>query len=144
MQSQRPKTWAMIRCEIAPPLHGIDGIQQIEFDCPGFYRPELMPMSQDHRPLSVSFFRVRLYTTDLFKPGPHFPTVHPNVPVVPLLRPLAESPNSDARELAYTFGPEGTALPWMREGWDVGEENFTWAVETCCRLELPAPRAILN
>jgi hypothetical protein len=131
---------SMIRCEIAPPLHGPDGIQQIEFGCPGFYRPEFGPISQDHRPLSVSFFRARLYTTDLFKPGPHFPTIQPNVPVIGLLRPVAEVPNSATEAAAYTFGSEGTALPWMRDGWDGGESTFTWAVETSCGLELPAPK----
>lgn len=133
---------SMIRCEIAPPLHSLDGIQQIEFGCPGFYRPDLTPMSRDHRPLSVAFFRVRLYTTDLFKPGPHFPTIQPNIPVVPLLRPLTETANSGTEAATYTFGPEGTAPRWMQEGWDLGEENFTWAVETSCRLELPAPRTL--
>ena len=130
---------AMIRCEIAPSVTDGDGLQDIEFEFPGFYQPEMLGRSTDSRPLSAWFSFARLYTTDMFRPGPHFPTSHPDIPVISLMPPLAGAPVADMKTVTYTFGRGATAFRYMRDGWNLGEANFTWTEGNVSRLELPAP-----
>jgi hypothetical protein len=131
---------SMIRCEIDPAITNKDGLLDLEFEFPGFYRPDVLDRSGDDRPLSGSFSFVRLYTIDMFKPGPHFPTSSPDIPVVDLLPPFAVSPaDATATSAVYTFGPDGTALPFLRGGWGLGDDNLAWIVAAAGQIELPAP-----
>ena len=72
---------SVLRCNIDPALTRADGLLEIEFECPGFYVPAgLGGDSSDPRPLSCWFTFVRLYTTDMFSPGPHFPASELPIP----------------------------------------------------------------
>jgi hypothetical protein len=134
---------SMIRTEIDPELARQDGVLNIDFGFPGFHRPALSCDSSDDRPLSCWFSFVRIYTMDMFKPGPWFPTSHPDIPIARLLPPFAEAPgNEAAAEWArYSFGKAGTAKPFLGEGWHAGVDNFTSTVRSNAQLTLPAPRA---
>lgn len=131
----------MIRCEIDPPIPGPDGTLEIEFGFPGFCRPDLLGVSTDDRPLSCWFSFVRVYTKDMYKPGPWFPPSHPNITVIGLSPPLADTPDASigAAPSVYTFGRSGTVLPFLRDGWHGGEDNYTWTDGSSSQLELPAP-----
>ena len=138
---------SMIRCEIAPALCREDGILDVDFEFPGFYRPDMMRISKDDRPLAAWFSFVRVYTTDMFSPGPHFPSSRPDIPVVGIAPPFADTPRvdagpsrADAEGTSYTFGREATVTPYIGQGWDNGEETFTWTIDSFSTLELPAPR----
>ena len=115
----RLDTQVMIRCEIDVSLARADGVQVIEFDFPGFYRPEILGRSKDGRPLSAWFYFARLYTTDMFRPGPHFPSSGPRIEVVGLRPPFAEPAAGHAARAPeiYTFGSAGTAEKYLRDGW---------------------------
>jgi hypothetical protein len=132
---------SMIRCEIDPAICGEDGVLDLDFAFPGFLRPGLLGISADDRPLSGSFSFIRLYTTDMFRPGPHFPTSNPAIPVVGLLPPLADAPamNVSPALASYTFGQNGTALPFLRGGWGMGEDHSAWIIGASAQIELPAP-----
>jgi hypothetical protein len=134
-------TRALIRCDIDPALAGQDGILEIEFEFPGFYRPDWLRTAPDDRPLSGWFSFVRVYTTDIFHPELDFQPSVPEIPVIGLTPPLARAPCGDARPAVYTFGRRASVMRYMRDGWDIGEGNFTWTVGTSCQLDLPAPRA---
>jgi hypothetical protein len=139
--SVRLDTRSMIRCAIDPELVGEAGIVELEFEFPGFFRPDSLQILNDNRPLSGWFSFVRLYTMDLFRPGPHFPTSAPDIPVVGLSPPLDEPPggHAEAAPAAYTFGPGGTALPFARHGWGLGENGLARIVASPAEIELPAP-----
>src|SRR4051794_6292023 len=77
MGGLRVNSRMMIRCEVAPSLTRRDGGLEIEFEFPGFYRPSLLGISDDRRPLSCWFSFACAYTLDMFQPGPHFPSSHP-------------------------------------------------------------------
>jgi len=134
------RTRTMIRCEIDPALVPADGVLYVEFGFPGFHRPESRQIPNDPRPLSGWFSFVRVYTTDLFMPGPHFPPSTPDIPVIDLPPPIAAAPDTGAPQAVYNFGRKGSILPWIRGGWDIGEDSFTWTTNASCQLELPAPR----
>jgi hypothetical protein len=134
---------SMIRTEIDPKLARQDGVLKIDFAFPGFHRPALSCDSTDDRPLSCWFSFVRIYTMDMFKPGPWFPTSHPDVPIARLLPPVAEASENevDAEWARYSFGEAGTAKPFLGDGWHVGVDNFTSTVRSNAELKLPALRA---
>ena len=133
----------MIRCEIDPAIAGHEGRLDIEFEFPGFYRPNSLGVAGDDRPLSCWFSFARLYTTDMYKPGPWFPASHGDIPVVNLPPPFAEAANGEtpATGAVYTFGSSGTATFLPRDGWDVGEDSLSLTAGRSARLELPAPPA---
>ena len=131
---------SMIRCEIDPALLRADGILEIEFGFPGFFRPGFARLSPDDRPLSCSFYVVRVYTIDLIRFGPNFLAGAPETPVIDLLPPAPDFECSNSEALVYHFGEHGTAWAGMRSGWDNGEDKFTWTVASASRLDLPAPR----
>ena len=132
---------SMIRCEIDPTICAETGVLDLEFAFPGFFRPDLLGISADDRPLSGSFSVIRVYTTDMFRPGPQFPTSNPAIPVVALLPPLADAPAVDASlaSASYSFGHNGTALPFLRGGWGMGEDDFAWVIAAAGHIDLPAP-----
>jgi hypothetical protein len=131
----------MVRCEIDPGL-GDSGKLEIEFGFPGFCRPNSLGTSEDDRPLSCWFSFVRLYTTDMYKPGPWFPPSHHDISVVGLAPPSPETGDANIRAepANYTFGRSGTVLPFLRDGWSTGD-NFAWTEGSSGRLELPGPTA---
>jgi hypothetical protein len=139
----RLKSQSMIRCEIAPDIVREDGIQEIEFGFPGFYRPAWLGVYPDERPLSGWFAFARLYTTDMFRPGPHFPPSHPDVPVIGLLPPVAEPPNAETATapVTYTFGPDGGGMQYLLNGWRDGGEPIAWIASVSSQIVLPAPAA---
>ena len=136
---------SMIRAWIPPSAQREDGVLEIEFGFPGFLRPKSMRYSGDIRPLSGLFSFVRAYTQDLLPPGPWCAPTHSNFPVIevsPPATPLENPPDAKiAAPAIYRFGAKGTVVPFLREGWDPGETEFTWTRATCSRLELPAPDA---
>lgn len=134
---------SMIRCEIDPEIAKRDGVLDLEFAFPGFFRRDLLGISADSRPLSGSFSFIRIFTLDMFTPGPHFPTSNPAIPVVGLWPPFAadSANNADTASATYTFGQDGTALPFLRGGWGLGEEHLAWVIGNSAQMELPAPRA---
>jgi hypothetical protein len=134
---------SMIRYKIDPEIAGREGVLDLEFAFPGFFRPDLLGASGDSRPVSGSFSFIRLFTTDMFTPGPHFPTSRPAIPVVSLSPPLAPAPSGNGTVVpaTYTFGQNGTALPFLRAGWGLGEEHLAWIIDTSAQIELPAPHA---
>jgi hypothetical protein len=131
----------MIRHEIDPALSR-DGMLEIEFGFPGFSRAGSFGVSKDDRPLSCWFSFVRIYTKDMYKPGPWFPPSHPDIPVAGLSPLPAEQTDTatGAEPEIYTFGRSGTVSPFLRDGWHASEDNYTWTDGTASRLELPAPR----
>jgi hypothetical protein len=132
----------MIRHEIDPALLR-GGMLEIEFGFPGFSRAGSFGISKDDRALSCWFSFVRIYTKDMYKPGPWFPPSHPDIPVAGLSPPLpAEQPDAaaGAEQMIYTFGRSGTVSPFLRDGWHAGEDDYTWTDGTVSRLELPAPQ----
>ena len=72
---------------------------------------------------------------------PQFPTSDPAIPVVALLPPLADAPAVDASlaSASYSFGHNGTALPFLRGGWGMGEDDFAWVIAAAGHIDLPAP-----
>jgi hypothetical protein len=137
----RLDTQVMIRCEIDVSLARADGVQVIEFDFPGFYRPEILGRSKDGRPLSAWFYFARLYTTDMFRPGPHFPSSGPRIEVIGLRPPFAEPAAGHAARAPeiYTFGSAGTAEKYLRDGWHHDGTASTLLAAAASRIALPAP-----
>ncbi len=86
----RLQALSLLRCEIEPTLARPGGILEIEFECPGFYVPAGLDDSADQRPLSCWFTFVRVYTTDMFSPGPHFAPSEPDIPEIAASRPFRE------------------------------------------------------
>ncbi len=131
----------MIRCEIDPAIAGHAGNLEIEFGFPGFYRLDHLGLSGDDRPLSCWFSFVRVYTTDMYKPGPWFPASHPNIPVVNLLPPFADvtAAQTAMTRTIHTFGRNGTVSPHLRDGWDVGDDDDSSTFVSVARLDLPGP-----
>ena len=131
---------SMIRCEIDPALARHDGTQEIQFEFPGFCKLDWFQTIPDGRPLSGWFSFIRLYTTDMFKPGPWFPATHPDFPVINLPPPSPEPASAaTSRPIVYTFGLGGTAEQYLGDDWIAGEAGFRWTVATTARLRLPAP-----
>jgi hypothetical protein len=142
----------MIRIEVDPDLTGQDGGLSIEFGFPGFWRPAEVFESEDGRPLSCWFSFIRIYTMDMFKPGPWFPTSHPDIPIVNLSPPFPEPPSNpspvagvaggqpEPPRINYTFGPDGTAKRFLGDGWGEGVDNETATIASAALLRLPAPR----
>ena len=130
---------SMICCEIDPAHLRDDGIAEIEFEFPGFFRADWLRGAGEDRPLSGWFSFIRIYTTDMFKPGPHFPSSGPAIRVIGLAPPFPDMtvPESDVK--IWTFGKSGDAAPCLREGWDEGEDDLTWSAAPVARLDLPAP-----
>ncbi len=134
---------SMVRTEIDPVLICQNGVLKIEFGFPGFHRPDLACDSSDERPLSCWFSFVRVYTLDMFKPGPWFPTSHPDIPIVRLLPPFAVPSDitTEAAHSLYTFGGAGIAQPFQGDGWDIGVDKVTSTARSGAQLKLPAPQA---
>ena len=82
---------SVLRCNIDPALARPDGLLEIEFECPGFYVPAGLGDSNDQRPLSCWFTFVRVYTTDMFSPGPHFAASEPDTPEIAVTPPFADA-----------------------------------------------------
>jgi hypothetical protein len=135
----RLEALSVIRCSIDPVIARPDGILEIEFECPGFHVPAWLGVSGDQRSLSCWFTFVRLYTTDMFEPGPHFPASDPAIPVIGLSPPFAGMPDANARVApeVYTFG---LPVPSEREDPDSGENEFSVAEGASDQLKLLAPR----
>jgi len=131
---------AMIRCEIDTSIANRDGTQDIEFEFPGFYQPKMLGPSNDSRPLSAWFSFARLYTTDMFRPGPHFPASHPDIPVIGLHPPLAEPEpaRTTAAPEVYTFGTAGKGETFLRDGWRHDGDSLN-AAAALAQIALPAP-----
>jgi hypothetical protein len=131
---------SMMRCEIDPALARRDGTQEIQFEFPGFCKLDWFQTIPDGRPLSGWFSFIRLYTTDMFKPGPWFPASHPDFPVITLAPPSPEPVSAaTSRPIVYTFGLGGTAEQYLGDDWIAGEAGFRWTIATAARLSLPAP-----
>jgi hypothetical protein len=138
---------AMVRCEMAPAIARPDGVLEVEFECPGYYMPGWLGISGDKRPLSCWFNFIRLYTTDMFSPGPHFPASSPDIPVIGLSPPFAGPPWANSKELpaVYTFGRTMPAPGDFRRDFrwdvsDVGEDDFVVSEGSSGQLKLLAPR----
>jgi hypothetical protein len=136
----RLEALSMLRCEIDPALSSPDGILEIEFECPGFYVPAGLGDSVDQRPLSCWFTFVRLYTTDMFHPGPQFPASEPDIPEIVASPPIRYG-NSRVAPEVYTFGLSHNALPAGPDDQDGGENEFSVAEGSSGQLKLLAPRA---
>jgi hypothetical protein len=130
---------SMLRCEIDPAVARPDGILEIEFEFPGFYVPAGLGDSVDQRPLSCWFTFVRVYTTDMFNPGPHFPPSEPDIPEIVVTPPFADA-NSRAAPEIYTFGLSRTAFPSNPDDEDAGENEFSVSEGSSNQLKLLAPR----
>ena len=133
---------SVLRCGIDPALARPDGMLEIEFECPGFYVPAWLGVSGDRRPLSCWFTFVRVYTTDMFSPGPHFPPSEPDIPEAGLSPPFAAIPDANSRVAAevYTFGLSHAALPPEPDDPDGGENEFSVIEGSPGQLKLLAPR----
>ena len=132
---------AMIRCEIDPAITRDDGILDVVFEFPAFFRPDALRHSKDTRPLSGAFTVVRAYTKDMFTPDSRRKPGHPGIPVAVLSPPQTEAPWLGSQPTVYTFGPGGTARPFLRNGWHDGVQGESWTIASSGRLELPAPSA---
>jgi hypothetical protein len=135
----RLETLSLLRCEIEPAAAGSDGMLELEFECPGFYVPAGLGESNDQRPLSCWFTFVRLYTVDMFSPGPHFPASGPDIPEIAVTPPFAPATSRAAPEV-YTFClpqasfPNGTGDP------DARQSEFLVTEGSSSQLKLLAPR----
>jgi hypothetical protein len=138
----RLDTRSMIRCEIDPALTRADGILKIEFGFPGFHVPEMLGALSDRRPLSCWFTFVRVYTTDMFRPGPHFPASHPGIPVFDIVPAFAETPGANSGEAAavYAFARPPTASSDARGETDADANDLTVTAGSSRQLKLLAPR----
>jgi len=130
---------SMIRCEIDPELIVDNAPLDIEFQFPGFVRPKALRHSGDGRALSGAFSFVRLYTKGLFETGARCGPMHHSFPVLTLTPPMPPISAEVAERAIYPFGVSSPVAPFLREGWDVGEQGFTWTIAAVCDLELPAP-----
>jgi hypothetical protein len=138
--SSRLQTLSVLRCGIDPALARPDGLLEIEFECPGFYVPAGLGGSGDRRPLSCWFTFVRVYTTDMFRPGPHFPPSEPGTPEIVLTPPFADAHSRVAPEV-YIFALSRTASPVGADDRDGGENEFSVTEGSSGQLKLLAPRA---
>jgi hypothetical protein len=132
---------SMIRCEIGAALTREDGILDVAFDFPGYFRPAALRPGEDKRPLAAWFSFVRLYTTDMFKPGPHFPTSGPDIPVVGLSSPFVPLPEMKRTTAPWslTFDAFGDWAALSRDGWDHGTDGVARMTAASAQIELPAP-----
>jgi hypothetical protein len=136
--SIRLTTLAMVRCTIDPAFARPDGMLEIEFECPGFYVPDGLGCSNDQRPLSCWFTFVRVYTTDMFSPGPHFPPSAPDVPEVAVTPALADAHSRSTPDV-YNFALPRTDLAAGSD--DPDESEFSVTEGSSGQLKVLAPRA---
>ena len=133
----------LVQCEIDPAIAGTGGILEVDFEFPGFFRPSGFRQSLDRRPLSGAFFLVRVHTKDMSLPAFWRGAEAGKAPLARLCAPLVEPP-AGARPVpaaAYGFGAAGTANPFLRDGWHIGEADTTWTIATSAQIELPGPAA---
>lgn len=130
---------SLLRCTIDPSLCGPDGILDIEFEFPGFYVPAGLGDSVDQRPLSCWFTFVRIYTTDMFRTGLHFPANEPDVPEV-AAAPSLRYVNSRATPEVYSFGLSRSDVSAEADEQDGGENEFSVTEGSAGQLKLLAPR----
>ncbi len=131
---------AMVRCELDPAIIGDGDSLAIAFECPGFYRPGWLRPGADDRPLSLAFTFVRVYTKDMMEAGPWCAPSAQGVPVIDVSPPPAAAPGTAAGPgvtQVYTFGPAGTAAPFLERGWSRGEGDFNWTIERLSEIEVP-------
>jgi hypothetical protein len=137
--SIRLETLSQLRCTIDPVVARPDGLLVIEFESPGFYAPAGLVRCADRRPLSCWFSSVRVYTTDMFATGLHFPIIYPDIreiawrrhwPMrIPYWRPRSIRLFRQAPKCRQGRMPARMPLPWP------GGRSVNWN----CRL--PARRA---
>jgi len=132
----------MVRCELDPAIIGDGDALDIEFGCPGFFRPAWFRPGGDDRMLSLAFAFLRVYTKDIMEAGSWCePSMH-GLPVTDLVPPPAaalETVTEPAAPAVFTFGPEGTAAPFLKSGWCRGERDFNWTSELVSELDLAVP-----
>ena len=133
---------AMVRCELDPAIIGDGDSLDIEFECPGFYRPCWLRPGADDRALSLAFIFLRVYTKDIMQAGSWCAPSAQGVPVIdvsPSPAGAAETDGEPQVPAAYTFGPKGTAASLLEHGWCRGEGDFNWTTDVLSEIDLPIP-----
>ncbi len=110
---------------------------EIVFEHPNFFRPACIGFSDDSRPLAVSFFSLCVYTAGLFQDE----LLAPQSAIVVLDTPTPVVSDTPVAAITYSFGAAGTVVPFLRDGWDPGEVDFTWTVAKAAQIDLPVPPA---
>ena len=135
------RSHTMVRCEFDPAIIGDSDSLDIEFGCPGFFRPSWLRPDPDDRPLSLGFIFLRTYTKNIMPAGSWCAPSEPGVPVTDIVpSPEAASAGTivePGMPAVYTFGPKGTAVPSLLCGWTDGESDFNWTNDLVSEIELP-------
>jgi len=108
----------------------------------GFAVPNLFGPHSDDRPLALFVRGVWFWTDGLFDGTPFrrdFGAPSVTVNLAPERSDYADSARKPGVE-KFSFGSTGAIAPYLRSGWDGGEDGYTWTVEKRAAICLPYPK----